>query len=158
MTEPATPTRRLPQDGAAEAALLGLQCLELGYDETGETAEKVTKAQGMESGVVEGVPLPYAALRSLCGSFRPGELVVVAGRPSMGKSALALCPARRAAPDCRALYFSLEMGRDSLVERLLAAECGVSAHALPLPHGDRRAIPAGPGGRPQPPGRAVVPG
>ena len=50
--------------------------------------------------------------------------------PSMGKSALSLCLARQAAPACGALYFSLEMGRDSLVERLLAVEGRVSAHAI----------------------------
>lgn len=76
-----------------------------------------------------GLPTGFNALdRLLCG-LRPGNMCVLAARPSMGKTALALNIAARVALEDPARVvgiFSLEMSRDELQERLLASVSGVS--------------------------------
>ncbi len=70
----------------------------------------------------------------ICWSFKRSDLVVVAARPSIGKTSLALNIARNAAVDqgaCVAI-FSLEMFRESLVQRLLSSETGINARRLRL--------------------------
>jgi len=70
----------------------------------------------------------YAGLDEFLGGFERSDLVIVAGRPSMGKTSLILNIARNAAVEqgaCVAL-FSLEMAREPLVLRLLASESGVN--------------------------------
>ena len=76
------------------------------------------------SGELTGVPTGYQDLDADTGGLQPGELIVVAARPSMGKTALALNMARNAAVDHgkRVAIFSLEMTKRSLVLRLLASE------------------------------------
>src|SRR5690606_40036014 len=63
----------------------------------------------------------------VCSSDLPGELVIVAARPSMGKSVVGLDLVRHAALRCGigALYVSLEMPRAQVMERLYAAEARV---------------------------------
>jgi replicative DNA helicase len=69
--------------------------------------------------------------RALGGGLRGGELVILAARPSVGKSALAGNVLRRIAGTGRAaLLFSLEMSAESIVERLLAAEARVDHQRL----------------------------
>ncbi len=87
----------------------------------------------------EGYPLPHAlsgfsGLDELLGGFQPSDLIIVAGRPSLGKTSLALCIARNAAVDhgaCVAL-FSLEMAREPLVFRLLSSESRVDLRRVRL--------------------------
>jgi replicative DNA helicase len=87
----------------------------------------------------EGYPLPhtlsgYAGLDEFLGGFQPSDLVIVAGRPSLGKTSLILSIARNAAVEqgaCIAL-FSLEMAREPLVSRLLASEAGVDVRRVRL--------------------------
>jgi len=81
-----------------------------------------------QSGELTGVPTGYKDLDADTGGLQPGELVVVAARPSMGKTALALNMARNAAVDHgkRVAIFSLEMTKRSLVLRLLASEAQVN--------------------------------
>jgi replicative DNA helicase len=70
----------------------------------------------------------FAGLDEFLGGFQPSDLVIVAGRPSMGKTTLVLNIARNAAVEqgaCVAM-FSLEMAREPLVMRLLASESGVN--------------------------------
>jgi replicative DNA helicase len=77
-----------------------------------------------QSGELTGVPTGYRDLDADTGGLQPGELVVVAARPSMGKTALALNIARNAAVDHekKVAIFSLEMTKRSLLLRLLASE------------------------------------
>lgn len=64
-------------------------------------------------------------------SVVPKELVVIAGRPSMGKTAVANQLAMELARDSKTVvFFSLEMGKESLVTRVLSADTGVSAEFL----------------------------
>ncbi|MEE3327080.1 MAG: replicative DNA helicase [Myxococcota bacterium] len=79
------------------------------------------------SGELTGLPTGFAKLDSLTGGFQPGDLVIVAARPSMGKTALALNFARNAAVDAgkKVAIFSLEMTTRSLVMRMLSSEAKV---------------------------------
>ncbi len=74
----------------------------------------------------------FAGLDEFLNGFQRSDLVIIAGRPSMGKTSLALNIARNAAVEHRACValFSLEMARDSLVMRLLSSESGVNARRL----------------------------
>jgi len=86
-------------------------------------------------------PLPYVlsgftGLDEFLGGFQRSDLCIVAGRPSMGKTSLALSLARNAAVEqgaCVAL-FSLEMAREPLVLRLLASEAEVDSRQVRLGH------------------------
>ena len=80
------------------------------------------------SGELTGVPSGYKDLDADTGGLQPGELIVIAARPSMGKTALALNVARNAAVDAhkKVAIFSLEMTKRSLILRLLASEAQVN--------------------------------
>ena len=76
----------------------------------------------------------FIGLDDFLGGFQRSDLIIIAGRPSMGKTSLALNIARNAAVDqgaCVAL-FSLEMFRESLVQRLLSSESGVNSRRIRL--------------------------
>jgi replicative DNA helicase len=74
-----------------------------------------------------GVPTGFADLDDLTNGFHPGQMIIVAARPAMGKSTLALDFARSAAitHDLPTIFFSLEMGRSEIAMRLLSAEASV---------------------------------
>jgi replicative DNA helicase len=73
---------------------------------------------------VTGVPSGFRSLDSLTAGFHPSELVIVAARPSMGKTALALNIAHHAGTRAErsVAFFSMEMAKEQLVIRLLCAE------------------------------------
>jgi replicative DNA helicase len=92
-----------------------------------------------------GLGTGYPALDKLTQGMKPGELVVLAARPGVGKTALALSIARQVAlRGHRVGMFSMEMDRDLLVQRLVAMELGVdTARAVRLlRRGDQGAIDA----------------
>ncbi len=95
-----------------------------------ETFEKVD-AYHKSGGLLRGVPTGFEKLDDLTGGLQPSEFIVLAGRPSMGKTALALNIARNAAVDHKigVGFFSLEMSRFELGLRLLCAEARVD-HSL----------------------------
>jgi len=74
--------------------------------------------------ILTGVPSGFTELDKLTSGFQAQDLIIIAGRPSMGKSALALNIARNAAVDYGKVvaYFSLEMSKEQLLIRLLASE------------------------------------
>jgi replicative DNA helicase len=78
-------------------------------------------------GKFTGVPTGFADLDDLTNGFHPGQMIIVAARPAMGKSTLALDFARAAAitNDLPAVFFSLEMGKSEIAMRLLSAEASV---------------------------------
>jgi replicative DNA helicase len=80
------------------------------------------------------VPSGFVALDDYLGGFQRSDLVIVAGRPSMGKTSLALNIARNAAVEHNACVamFSLEMSRESLVERLVSSEAYVNSRKIRL--------------------------
>jgi replicative DNA helicase len=81
---------------------------------------------------VRGVPSGFADLDSKTNGFQRSDLIIVAARPSMGKTSLCLNVAANAALEAKVpvAIFSLEMSKDQLVERLLAAEAFVDLHRL----------------------------
>jgi len=78
------------------------------------------------------VPSGFTGIDDLLGGFHRSDLVIVAGRPSMGKTSLALNIARNAAVEHNACVamFSLEMSRESLVERLVSGEARVNSRKI----------------------------
>ncbi|MFZ2447504.1 MAG: replicative DNA helicase [Syntrophobacteraceae bacterium] len=79
---------------------------------------------------ITGVTSGYYDLDKMTGGFQKSDLIIIAGRPSMGKSALALCIARNAAAkDVPVGFFSLEMSKNQLGFRLLCMEARVDLHA-----------------------------
>ncbi len=85
-------------------------------------------------GDVVGVPTGFADLDQLTGGLQKSDLVIVAARPSMGKTSLALGIAYGAAVQHHKTIgmFSLEMSAEQLVQRLLSMETGVDSHRLRL--------------------------
>lgn len=78
-----------------------------------------------------GVPTGLIDLDSATSGFHPGQLVILAARPSVGKTALAGNIARNAAKDGHAvLIFSVEQSNEELSARWIATESGVSTHAM----------------------------
>ncbi len=87
---------------------------------------------------VTGVPTGYIDLDEMTAGFQRGDLIIIAGRPSMGKTAFALNIAQYAAihaePEQPVAIFSLEMGKEQLVTRLLCSEARVDAGRLRTGH------------------------
>jgi len=85
-------------------------------------------------GEVVGVPTDFKDLDRLTGGLQRSDLLILAARPSMGKTSLALGIAYGAAVQHgRSVgIFSLEMSSDQLVQRLLSTETGVDSHRLRL--------------------------
>lgn len=82
-------------------------------------------------GALTGVTTGFLDLDSMTSGLQKSDMVIVAARPSMGKTAFALCMARNAAiKGNKVLIFSLEMSSDQLSQRLIAMEAGVDAQKL----------------------------
>jgi replicative DNA helicase len=80
---------------------------------------------------VTGIETGFVDLDNLTSGFQPGELVIIAGRPSLGKTALALNIAAHAAVNRNVVgLFSLEMSKESLLIRLLCSEARIDSHKL----------------------------
>ncbi|MCZ2525132.1 replicative DNA helicase [Streptomyces sp. SCUT-3] len=90
------------------------------------------EAIGSRSGQMSGVPTGFTDLDSLTNGLHPGQMIVVAARPAMGKSTLALDFARACsiANGLPSVVFSLEMGRNEIAMRLLSAEARVALHHM----------------------------
>jgi replicative DNA helicase len=82
--------------------------------------------------LVHGVPTNFSKLDALTQGLQPGELIVLAARPSVGKTAFALNIARNAAVIARrpVVVFSLEMSKQALVQRLICSEAAVDSYLL----------------------------
>ena len=85
-----------------------------------------------EGGPLTGVPSGFAELDSMTLGFQPSDLVIIAARPSMGKTAFVLNVAQYAAVERNlpTAIFSLEMSKESLVMRMLASEGYIDAQRL----------------------------
>lgn len=87
---------------------------------------------------VTGVPTGFLDLDQKTAGFQRGDLIIIAGRPSMGKTAFALNIAQYASvhaePRHPVAVFSLEMGKEQLVTRLLCSEARVDAGRLRTGH------------------------
>ena len=75
-----------------------------------------------------GVPTGFADLDKAVGGMHRSDLVILAGRPSMGKTAMAVNIACNAAENGKSVgFFSLEMAQEQLASRVLAGESGIPA-------------------------------
>jgi len=96
-----------------------------------ENIEKI-QLQHDHGGFVTGLPTGFKELDNLTTGFKPEDLIIIAGRPGMGKTAFALNAAchiasQKAVP---VLIFSLEMSREQLGVRLLCSEAKVDSNTL----------------------------
>jgi replicative DNA helicase len=82
--------------------------------------------------LITGVPTGFVDLDEMTRGLQPGDLVIVAARPSMGKTSLVLNIAQYVAmqPGHTVGFFSLEMSKESLFLRLLTAEAQIDSHRL----------------------------
>lgn len=101
---------------------------------------EIDRIESQEGKGISGVPTGYLDLDDLLRGMQPGEMVIVAARPSMGKTALALNIAEQmavgvssggysAAPNPVAL-FSLEMSKSAVTQRLISARSGIPSQNL----------------------------
>ncbi len=81
---------------------------------------------------VTGVPSGFHEFDVLTAGLQPSDLIVVAGRPSMGKSAFVTCIAEHAGlvEKTPVAFFSLEMSKEQLVQRMLCSHARVNAHKV----------------------------
>jgi len=81
-------------------------------------------------GMITGLPTGFIELDQQLAGLQPADLVVVAGRPAMGKSSFTLCVAEHVALTQKAgvAVFSLEMSKENLVQRMLCSHARINAH------------------------------
>ena len=103
-----------------------------------ERLEKIFK----EGKSITGIPTGYVELDKLTSGLQPSELLILAARPSQGKTALALNLAENIA--IRAgqpvAIFSLEMSKESLLQRLVASVAQIDAHKFRTGHLNRNGL------------------
>lgn len=100
-------------------------------EETWERIERIHR----EKGALRGVTTGFTDLDNILGGLQKSDLIILAARPSLGKTSLALDFARNAALSGVPVgIFSLEMSRDQLIDRLIAAEGNVDLWRLRTGH------------------------
>jgi replicative DNA helicase len=101
------------------------------YDLLGPAMERISILMESGQGVV-GIPSGFHDLDRMTGGFKDSDLIIMAGRPSMGKTSLALNVAMYAALEAKksVAIFSLEMSKEQLTERLLTEQAQIDAQRL----------------------------
>jgi len=124
---------RVRQDGLTRD-FVHIKDLLAGFLETAQSSEAATAAQA------RSIRTGFSDLDQLLTGLKRGDLVILAARPSLGKTSLALNFARNAAVSQSAVvaFFSIEMASEQLVTRLLASESGVDSMRLMLGHQSER--------------------
>lgn len=97
-----------------------------------EAFERYSQAHDSQGGGEVGLRTGFADIDNMIGALEPGALVIIAARPSMGKTSLALTIARNVAAEQRknVAVFSLEMSKQSLMDRIIAGFLGVETWKL----------------------------
>lgn len=97
----------------------------------GEAFERIDRLQ-KDSGTLRGIPTGFSDLDNILGGLQRSDLIIIAARPSLGKTTLSLDIARHVATKEKIPVgiFSLEMSQDQLVDRFIAAEAGVDLWRL----------------------------
>ncbi len=96
--------------------------IEAGLKDAFERMDKLHKGDGALRGQTTG----FIELDSMTAGLQKSNLIILAARPSFGKTSLALDIARNAARETPVGIFSLEMSRDEIIDRLLASEANVN--------------------------------
>lgn len=95
-----------------------------------KTFQHLSNIKSHKKGIT-GIPSGFRVLDQMTSGFQNGDLVILAARPSVGKTALALCIASHVARHNFTVgIFSLEMSAEQLVLRILSADSGVSHHNI----------------------------
>ena len=96
-----------------------------------EAQNDIDAAQNRD-GELTGVPTGFRDFDQLTNGLHPGQLVIIAARPGLGKSTLALDLARHASihANMPSIFFSLEMGKSEIAMRLLSAEASVKLQSM----------------------------
>lgn len=99
-----------------------------GLEEAFERLDRLSKHEQ----ATRGIPTGFTDLDNLLSGFQKSDLIILAARPSLGKSALALDIARRVAVQDKIPvgFFSLEMSKDQLIDRMIAAQGNVDSWRL----------------------------
>ncbi|MBN1870165.1 MAG: replicative DNA helicase [Candidatus Omnitrophica bacterium] len=81
---------------------------------------------------ITGIATGFTKFDNMTSGLQPSDLIIVAGRPSMGKSALAISIAEKVGVDLKqgVAIFSLEMSKEQLVQRMLCSQARVDAHKV----------------------------
>ncbi|OUS02591.1 replicative DNA helicase [Flavobacteriales bacterium 33_180_T64] len=89
--------------------------------------EEISNKEGLS-----GIPTGFTKLDKLTSGWQPSDLIIIAARPGMGKTALTLTMARNIAVDSNipVAFFSLEMSSVQLITRLISSETGLSSEKL----------------------------
>lgn len=100
--------------------------------ELDEAFERIDKIHSKRPRVLRGITTGFPKLDDILAGFQKGDLILLASRPGLGKTALSLDIARAVAIKERVPVgiFSLEMGKEQLVDRVIAAEANVSLWRL----------------------------
>lgn len=104
-----------------------------GFEPVGNVAERVLsnaqEVQGADHGV-SGLTTGFAELNKITAGLHPQDLIIIAGRPSMGKTGFGITVAQNAAllGGAYVAVFSLEMSNEALVQRMLASDARVNSH------------------------------
>lgn len=96
-----------------------------------DALDQIERLQHVKNGIL-GIPTGLTDLDKILGGLQQGKLILVAGRPAMGKSSLVLQMATNAAKNHSAnvLFFSLEMLGVELTQRIISAEAGIDGKVL----------------------------
>jgi replicative DNA helicase len=120
----------------AEAFLRDLAANAEAKPQSLRTLSELIESVGLDNfvnggGTGPGIPTPWAGLNSMLtgGGFRPGQLIVIGGRPGIGKSAASAAIALMAAPH-RPAIFNLEMSDGEVWHRIIASDCGLPLRAI----------------------------
>jgi replicative DNA helicase len=101
------------------------------YDLLGPAMERISILMESGQGVV-GIPSGFHDLDRMTGGFKDSDLIIVAGRPAMGKTSMALNVGLYAALEAKksVAIFSLEMSKEQLTERLLTEQAQIDAQRM----------------------------
>lgn len=96
-----------------------------------DTFERIDQLWGNKGGVT-GVPTGFSGLDQITCGLQNADLIIIAARPSMGKTTLALNIAQHVAVNEKlpVAIFSLEMSKEQLAQRMLCAQAGIDSHRL----------------------------
>lgn len=111
-------------------------------DVLGESFERIDKLH-RHKGILRGVPTGFDELDNLLGGLQSSDLIILAGRPSMGKSSLVSSLILNASIEAKVPvgFFSLEMSKEQVVDRFLCAQAGVNSWKLRTGNLDQEDFP-----------------